>query len=181
MDAQLGRLTATGDAGADAVNRLAAVGHGYIRYALDNPGLFATAFPTSSAEAVESAAPAAATTARRGPFAILGEALEAVDAAELLVEPVGSAALNACGRRAERAGSRLTGRGPSNGWSEWRPRLGLQNGLPVRKIQLYGPMVRIATSGPSWRGCHRTTSRISRRKAMVRRAGTAASSSERTS
>ncbi|MFJ2582623.1 TetR/AcrR family transcriptional regulator [Kitasatospora aureofaciens] len=95
MDAELSRCEPTGDAGADAVSRLAAVGRGYIRYALAEPGLFATAFPGCRPRAAEPTDPAPTVAARRGPFAILQEALTAIDAAHLLADPVETATLNA--------------------------------------------------------------------------------------
>jgi AcrR family transcriptional regulator len=44
MEAELARCRPTGDAGQDAIDRLGAVGRGYVRFALSEPGLFATAF-----------------------------------------------------------------------------------------------------------------------------------------
>jgi AcrR family transcriptional regulator len=44
MEAELAKCQPTGDEGVDAVDRLGAVGRGYIHFALSEPGLFATAF-----------------------------------------------------------------------------------------------------------------------------------------
>ena len=44
MEAELSTCQLTGDAGADAVRRLNAVGRGYVHFALAEPGRFATAF-----------------------------------------------------------------------------------------------------------------------------------------
>jgi AcrR family transcriptional regulator len=44
MEAELAQRQPSGDAAADAVNGLKAVGRGYIHFALSEPGLFATAF-----------------------------------------------------------------------------------------------------------------------------------------
>jgi Tetracyclin repressor-like, C-terminal domain len=44
MEAELSTCQLTGDAGADAVRRLSAVGRGYVHFALAEPGRFATAF-----------------------------------------------------------------------------------------------------------------------------------------
>lgn len=44
MEAELAKCRPTGDAGADAITRLDAVGRGYVHFALSEPGLFATAF-----------------------------------------------------------------------------------------------------------------------------------------
>jgi AcrR family transcriptional regulator len=43
MEAELARCTPTGDPAQDAQNNLLAVGRGYVRFALDEPGLFSTA------------------------------------------------------------------------------------------------------------------------------------------
>ncbi len=44
MRAELARLVETGDEGRDAVEAMNAVGRGYVRFALTEPGLFASAF-----------------------------------------------------------------------------------------------------------------------------------------
>ncbi len=44
MEAEMAKCRPTGDAGRDAIDRLDAVGRGYIHFALNEPGLFATAF-----------------------------------------------------------------------------------------------------------------------------------------
>lgn len=44
MEAELARCRPSGDAGRDAIARLDAVGRGYVHFALNEPGLFATAF-----------------------------------------------------------------------------------------------------------------------------------------
>jgi len=44
MEAELAKCRPSGDAGQDAIARLDAVGRGYIHFALNEPGLFATAF-----------------------------------------------------------------------------------------------------------------------------------------
>ena len=44
MEAELSTCQLTGDAGANAVRRLSAVGRGYVHFALAEPGRFATAF-----------------------------------------------------------------------------------------------------------------------------------------
>ena len=43
MEAELARCTPTGDPARDALNNLRAVGRGYVRFALEDPGLFSTA------------------------------------------------------------------------------------------------------------------------------------------
>ena len=44
METELAKCRPSGDAGRDAIDRLDAVGRGYIHFALSEPGLFATAF-----------------------------------------------------------------------------------------------------------------------------------------
>jgi len=44
MEAELAKCRPSGDAGRDAIDRLDAVGRGYVHFALSEPGLFATAF-----------------------------------------------------------------------------------------------------------------------------------------
>src|SRR6266566_5346955 len=44
MEAELAKCRPSGDAGQDAIDRLDAVGRGYVHFALTEPGLFATAF-----------------------------------------------------------------------------------------------------------------------------------------
>jgi hypothetical protein len=44
MEAELANWRPSGIAGQDAINRLEAVGRGYVHFALSEPGLFATAF-----------------------------------------------------------------------------------------------------------------------------------------
>jgi AcrR family transcriptional regulator len=44
MEAELAKCRPSGDPGRDAVDRLGAVGRGYVQFALSEPGLFATAF-----------------------------------------------------------------------------------------------------------------------------------------
>ncbi|MGW2254220.1 TetR/AcrR family transcriptional regulator [Kitasatospora sp. NPDC001660] len=102
MDAELSRRAPAAEPGADAVGRLTAVGQGYIRYALAEPGLFATAFPTGKAgtaehgEENEDSGKAGETgEPRHGPFTILQETLAALDAAGLLAEPMETATFNA--------------------------------------------------------------------------------------
>lgn len=46
MEAELARCRPSGDTGRDAIDRLGAVGRGYVHFALGEPGLFATAFAT---------------------------------------------------------------------------------------------------------------------------------------
>jgi AcrR family transcriptional regulator len=95
MDAELGKYVATGEPGTDAMNRLSVVGRGYVRFALAEPGLFATAFPIPQAGKDAPDPSAEQGAGRRGPFTILGEALAAISDADLLAESPDSAALNA--------------------------------------------------------------------------------------
>lgn len=44
MEAEVARCRPSGDAKRDAVNHLSAVGRGYVNFAVDEPGLFTTAF-----------------------------------------------------------------------------------------------------------------------------------------
>jgi AcrR family transcriptional regulator len=44
MEAELAKCQPSGDAGQDAIDRLGAVGRGYVHFAISEPGLFATAF-----------------------------------------------------------------------------------------------------------------------------------------
>jgi AcrR family transcriptional regulator len=44
MEAELANCRPSGDAGRDSIDRLGAVGRGYVHFALSEPGLFATAF-----------------------------------------------------------------------------------------------------------------------------------------
>lgn len=44
MQAELAKCQPSGDAGRDSINRLGAVGRGYVHFAITEPGLFATAF-----------------------------------------------------------------------------------------------------------------------------------------
>jgi AcrR family transcriptional regulator len=56
MEAELAKCRPTGDAGRDAIDRLDAVGRGYVHFALSEPGLFATAFaPRQTAAHTEDA------------------------------------------------------------------------------------------------------------------------------
>jgi AcrR family transcriptional regulator len=51
MEAELAKCRPSGDAGRDAIERLGAVGRGYVHFALTEPGLFATAFAPRPATA----------------------------------------------------------------------------------------------------------------------------------
>lgn len=95
MAAELDRLEPTADPRADATGRLTAVGRGYIRYALAEPGLFATAFPTGGKSGADHDEQDPAEEKRRGSFSILREALAGLDAAGILAEPMETAAFNA--------------------------------------------------------------------------------------
>jgi AcrR family transcriptional regulator len=57
MEAELAKCRPTGDAGRDAIARLDAVGRGYIHFALNEPGLFGTAFAPRKATAQAGDAP----------------------------------------------------------------------------------------------------------------------------
>jgi AcrR family transcriptional regulator len=57
METELAKCRPTGDAGRDAIDRLDAVGRGYIHFALSEPGLFATAFAPRKAPAHPGDAP----------------------------------------------------------------------------------------------------------------------------
>jgi AcrR family transcriptional regulator len=85
MEAELATWRPTGDAKADAITRLDAVGRGYVHFALAEPGLFATAFSSHKGEAGEPDRHAGPgdDQPRRGvgesgmsPYEILGQALD---------------------------------------------------------------------------------------------------------
>jgi AcrR family transcriptional regulator len=57
MEAELAKCRPSGDAGHDAIDRLHAVGRGYVHFALSEPGLFATAFAPRKATAHTGDAP----------------------------------------------------------------------------------------------------------------------------
>lgn len=57
MEAELAKCRPSGDAGRDAIDRLGAVGRGYVHFALSEPGLFATAFAPGKATASTGDAP----------------------------------------------------------------------------------------------------------------------------
>ena len=107
MEAELANCTPSGDAGRDAIERLNAVGRGYIHFALSEAGLFATAFapgkmPTASAGApvrpgdhgaqVEDESGGAGDSGRR-PYELLEQALDGMldagvlDAADRALAP----------------------------------------------------------------------------------------------
>jgi AcrR family transcriptional regulator len=54
MEAELAKCRPSGDAGRDAIDRLGAVGRGYVQFALSEPGLFAVAFAPSKIAGDES-------------------------------------------------------------------------------------------------------------------------------
>ena len=58
MEAELAQCQPSGDAGLDAIDRLGAVGRGYVHFALSEPGLFATAFAPRKTTAPTGDAPA---------------------------------------------------------------------------------------------------------------------------
>lgn len=58
METELSQCRPSGDAGQDAIDRLGAVGRGYIHFALSEPGLFATAFAPPKWTTNTGAAPA---------------------------------------------------------------------------------------------------------------------------
>jgi AcrR family transcriptional regulator len=57
MEAELAKCRPSGDAGRDALDRLGAVGRGYVQFALSEPGLFAVAFAPSKTAAQTGDAP----------------------------------------------------------------------------------------------------------------------------
>ncbi|MCJ1678353.1 TetR/AcrR family transcriptional regulator [Streptomyces sp. APSN-46.1] len=77
MEAEIGSRPATGDAAADAKARFRAVGTGYLRFAVTEPGLFRTAFhvPADMEYANDSTAAGAGGLT---PFELLGAALDAL-------------------------------------------------------------------------------------------------------
>jgi AcrR family transcriptional regulator len=100
MEAELATCRPTGDAGRDAIDRLCAVGRGYIHFALSEPGLFATAFAPPKWTTYTGEAPigngdhaAAGGDVRPGvgdsgltAYELLGQALDAMAAAGVLDE-----------------------------------------------------------------------------------------------
>jgi AcrR family transcriptional regulator len=79
MQFELDRLVATDDPARDAAARLMAVGRGYVRFALDEPGLFSTAF--SSHEEISKQEFASAGVASSTPERLLQERLDELVAA----------------------------------------------------------------------------------------------------
>jgi len=57
MEAELAKCRPSGDAARDAIDRLGAVGRGYVHFALSEPGMFATAFAPSKTTAHTGDAP----------------------------------------------------------------------------------------------------------------------------
>ena len=79
MHDQLARVTEPAGSPRSAIARLRAVGHGYVRFALDEPGLYATAF--AGGHGKEDEAPPGGET---GPYELLQEALGDLVAVGLL-------------------------------------------------------------------------------------------------
>lgn len=80
MQSELDKCVPTGDAAHDAAARLMAVGRGYVRFALAEPGLFATAFSWPEETSGEFGAVSDATT----PEGLLQERLDELVATGLL-------------------------------------------------------------------------------------------------
>ncbi|HJQ44139.1 MAG TPA: TetR/AcrR family transcriptional regulator, partial [Jatrophihabitantaceae bacterium] len=107
MEAELAKCQPTGDAGVDAVERLRAVGRGYVQFAINEPGLFGTAFSAhhttaDSEEALRHAAgrleddPRGVGDSGLGPGELLEQALDGMLAAGVLdAEDRETAAFNA--------------------------------------------------------------------------------------
>jgi AcrR family transcriptional regulator len=85
MEAELARCTPTGDPAQEALNNLRAVGRGYVRFALEEPGLFSTA--NTCPEGLESTASGVG-DAGLSPAELLQQALAGLLAVGLL-EPAG--------------------------------------------------------------------------------------------
>jgi len=83
MEAELAKCRPAADPGADAIERMGAVGRGYIHFALGEPGLFATAFagPPSDTPATE---PRGVGDSGLGPGELLEQALDGMLAAGVL-------------------------------------------------------------------------------------------------
>jgi AcrR family transcriptional regulator len=82
IEQELGRVPAAGDAADRARSHLRAVGSGYVRFALREPGLFRTAFVSPDLEGAHD--PARAGASGKTPFQLLGSVLdELVDAGAL--------------------------------------------------------------------------------------------------
>jgi AcrR family transcriptional regulator len=79
-------LRPTGDAGRDALDLVLAVGWGYVHFALREPGLFASAFPTAKpgGHPVPGMRP---DEGRNGPDDLLTHTLDAMITAGILAEP----------------------------------------------------------------------------------------------
>jgi AcrR family transcriptional regulator len=80
MQAELDQVIPTSDPAQDAAHRLMAVGRGYIRFALAEPGLFATAFSSPHETSGDFGAPVDATT----PEGLLQERLDELVATGML-------------------------------------------------------------------------------------------------
>jgi len=89
MEAELARCPAGDDPGQTAIDRLGAVGRGYVNFALDQPGLFATAFvigaqdPPDDEEA-EATEPRGLGDSGLGPGELLAQALDGMVQAGVL-------------------------------------------------------------------------------------------------
>jgi len=88
MEAELARCPAGDDAGQTAIDRLGAVGRGYVNFALDQPGLFATAFVIGpqepSDEDAEATEPRGLGDSGLGPGELLAQALDGMVEAGVL-------------------------------------------------------------------------------------------------
>jgi len=89
MEAELARCPVGDDAGHTAIDRLGAVGRGYVNFALDQPGLFATAFvigpqEPSEDEDAEPSAPRGLGDSGLGPGELLAQALDGMVEAGVL-------------------------------------------------------------------------------------------------
>jgi AcrR family transcriptional regulator len=95
MEAEMARIHRSGDAGADAIQRLLAVGRGYVHFALAEPGLFAAAFSRAK-ESIGSGGGEGVPGGSLGPGDLLQQALdELVDADLLAAEDRGAAVITA--------------------------------------------------------------------------------------
>ncbi len=76
MQVELDKVVATGDPARDAPARLMAVGRGYVRFALDEPGLFSTAFSAHEEVSVQKFGAAVDASSATTPESLLRERLD---------------------------------------------------------------------------------------------------------
>lgn len=127
MEAELAKCTPSGNPGRDAIDRLNAVGRGYVHFALSEPGLYATAFDHPKTTVHAGDAPARAPHSAPGTNAVGDSGLTAYELLERALDGMLDAGVLDAGDR-ELA--------PTNAWAAVHGLSGL----------LLGPMAAAAPS-----------------------------------